>query len=99
MASRPYKRKNRMRKSALAIAVLAFALTGCLEDATKPETNPAKGITFSGFPGSLSATPSSSAKVTGTIDAGKALDSVVVGLTDAGGASVSRNNFPTSGKT
>jgi len=84
-----------MSKTALAIAILAFALTGCLETATQPD----KGISFSGFPASVPATPSSPAKISGTIDAGKALDSVVVTVTDAGGVSLSRNKYGTSGKT
>lgn len=84
-----------MRKTALAIAALAFALTGCLEEATEPE----KGIEFSGFPSSVSATPASPAKVSGNITAGTALDSVVVTLTDANGASMARNKYATSGKT
>jgi len=84
-----------MSKTALASALLAFALTGCLETATQPDN----GISFSGFPASVPATPSSPAKVSGTINAGKALDSVVVTVIDASGASMTRNKYGTSGKT
>lgn len=84
-----------MSKSALAIAVLAFALTSCLENPSQTD----KGISFSGFPASVPATPSSPAKISGTIDAGKALDSVVVTVTDASGANMARTKYGASEKT
>jgi hypothetical protein len=82
-------------KMKIAAPILALALAGCLEDATEPD----KGIEFSGFPSSASATPSSPASVSGTIEAGKGLDSVVVNLSDPDGNAAARNKLATSGKT
>jgi hypothetical protein len=82
-------------RSLIAAPFLALALAGCLQDAAEP----VKGIGFSGFPASVSATPSSPAKVSGTIEAGKGLDSVVVNLSDPDGNAAARNKLATSGKT
>lgn len=81
-------------RSLIAAPLLALALAGCLQEAA--ETN--QGIDLTGFPSSVSATPSSPAKVSGTVEAGNGLDSIVVNLADPDGSVIARNKLATSGK-
>ena len=85
-----------MRYASFALPVLALALAGCLQESNEPEK---KGIEFSGFPSSVSATPSSPGKISGTITSGNALDSVIVVLTDPSGTPEARNKLAAAGKT
>ena len=73
-AARPlWVRNNAKSMLAAAMACMLF-LAGCLQEPSDSQ----KGIEFSGFPSSVSATPASPAVISGTIEAGSNLDSVIL---------------------
>lgn len=81
--------------SILAPSFLAIALAGCLEDPGKKD----KSIRFSEFPSAVSASPDNPAKVSGVVESGEGLDSIIVTLDDEDGRRLSRARVMHDGET